>query len=106
MPATAQRCTITSGTSCTDGIKNQNEADIDCGGDCTLCQPEASEGFKPKGVPTPQATPGTKNLFKYSAGTAYAIGATIFVALVMLALLIRKRRKLVGMKPRQKPKNQ
>ncbi|MBI2967542.1 MAG: hypothetical protein HYY40_06990 [Bacteroidetes bacterium] len=30
---------------CTDGIKNQNETDIDCGGNCTAC-PSCNDGIK------------------------------------------------------------
>src|SRR5689334_14972806 len=33
---------LCSGTNCSDGIKNQNETGIDCGGPCPPCRPPAN----------------------------------------------------------------
>lgn len=36
-PSTTQPPTTPSGPSCTDGIKNRDETDVDCGGSCPRC---------------------------------------------------------------------
>lgn len=49
MQAIIDGCGTTSGPTCSDGIQNQGETGIDCGGPCAACPPTCSDGIQNQG---------------------------------------------------------
>lgn len=90
-PAYSQKCEISSQASlaaetCNDGIKNQNEESIDCGGVCSPCKEEktlTAEGARQKDEKIQPVGFAVKENAAKSSGT-FAIAVTALIAAIIV----------------------